>query len=239
MLFTNTYMQNSARIMCKTEAPDRLTASSPAKISLHGNNSFSMLAGPKFGCPGATEACKDCYAMKGRHHMPGVQSALAKNWLLVKQMSRHKSTTKAVSKFLDIIPTSAKIFRIHESSDFFSQWYVDVWDQVVKQKPDVKFWAYTRSFNLDYSKILTNKNFVLWASTDDYNTKEARNFVRKYCKSGVKYAYGPWEHSKKTPANSVTCPVTSKKLNVEGACEKCKLCIERNKTTKNVVFLAH
>lgn len=239
IMFTNTYMKNAAIVMYKTNVPDKLTASSPSKISLRGNNSFSMLAGPKFGCPGATEACKGCYAMKGHHFYPGVQAALAKNWLLVKQMSRHKSTNKAVSKFVDIIPAGAKVFRIHESSDFISNWYVDVWDKVIKSRPDVKFWAYTRSFNLDYSKILTNSNFTLWASTDDYNGKEANKFVRKYHKNGVKFAYGPWDHNKPTPASAVICPVTSKKLNVEGACEKCKLCIERNKTKKNIVFLKH
>jgi hypothetical protein len=235
----NTYEKNVIKIINNIGPVDRLTASSPSKISLKGNNSFSMLPGPQFGCPGATEACASCYAMKGHHHMPNVQRALAKNWLFVKQLESMNDAKRATKEILNIIPIKSKIFRIHESSDFFSQWYVDVWDEVVKSKEKILFWSYTRSFNLDFTSILANNNFVLWASADKFNLEKAKEFVDRYTKFNVRYAYGPWGHNEPIPKDSFICPTSTKKLKIEGACENCKLCVIKNRTPKHVVFLAH
>ena len=133
-----------------------ISASSISKISNHACNSFSMVAGPKYGCPGATKACNDCYATKNRHHFPCVQKKLAKNWVSVK---------------------------IHESSDFFNQWYVDRWTEVIRQRPDVMFWAYTRSFHLNFQNLVRHPNFALWASTDEFNQNDARKFIKSRFKT--------------------------------------------------------
>lgn len=226
-------------VLDNIKAPEQFTASSPAKISLKSNRAFSLPAGPVFSCPGATDACVGCYAMKNRHLFSNVQAAFAKNWLLIKKLGAKKDTSKAVQALLDIIPKDAKIFRIHESGDFYSQWYVDVWAKVVKQRPDVQFWAYTRSFQFNFNELTKQKNFALWASTDKYNEKEAKKFVRKHRKSGVKHAIGPWKHNEEIPDKSFICPVTSKKLKVDGACEKCRLCVVKKLVSKNVVFLEH
>src|SRR6266404_2799296 len=126
----NNYTKKALKIINNINIPDHLTASSPSKISLKENSAFSMLAGPEFGCPSATLACKDCYAMKKRHLFSNVQTALARNWALIKKLNKNKNTKRASEELLNIIPKSAKIFRIHESSDFFSQWYVDTWAEV-------------------------------------------------------------------------------------------------------------
>jgi len=235
----STYTKNVLKIIDNIDVPEKLTASSPSKISLKSNNSFSMIAGPEFSCPGATEACKNCYAMKGHHHMFNVQSALAKNWLLIRQFEKKKDVQGAVQALLKIIPERAKIFRIHESGDFHSQWYVDVWAEVIRRRSDINFWAYTRSFQFNYSKIIRRKNFTLWASTDEYNLKEANRFVKRYENSQVKHAYGPWKHDQEIPSNSFKCPAVTKQLSVEGACEKCMLCVVKDRVKKNVVFLEH
>lgn len=235
----NTYTKNVTKIMKKVGVPYNLTASGPSKIAKSKNNSFSMLAGPKYGCPGATPACKDCYAMKGRHQMAVVQTALGKNWRLMRNMEHNRAHKKALRMLLNIIPKNAKIFRIHESSDFYNQWYVNIWTAVIRSRPDVKFWAYTRSFHLNYQKMVRLPNFALWASTDSYNKVEATDFVKRYKRSNVKHAYGPWEHDRELPEGSFVCPVTTKKLALDGACEKCMLCVDKHRVKKNVVFLAH
>src|SRR5574337_56785 len=112
----NKYTNKALKIINNINAPSHLTASSPSKISLKENSAFSMLAGPEFGCPSATPACENCYAMKRRHIFPNVQNALAKNWLLIKALHKKRNTKKAVKELLNIIPKNAKIFRIHESS---------------------------------------------------------------------------------------------------------------------------
>jgi hypothetical protein len=216
-----------------------IKASSASKISTRKNNCFSMLAGPSFGCPGATQACLNCYAMKGNHNWPNVKISLANNWLLIKNMERNRANKKIVNQLVDIIPKDAKMFRIHESSDFYSQWYLDAWTNVVKRRKDVLFWAYTRSFNLNFQKIIRQKNFTLFASCDKYNKDIVKKFISRYKNSKIKIAYGPVEKEEKIPHNSFICPATSGKLNIAGACEKCKLCVSKYNTNKNVVFIRH
>lgn len=227
------------------DTPNSFHASAPMKISKRDNSAFSLPAGPhrKWGgrgtCPGATKACEGCYAMKGRHVFPSVQQAFVRNRLLLQKLRKNKSTGKAIDMLASMVPRSADIFRVHESGDFYSQWYVDVWTEASKLRPDVMFWAYTRSFELDFKKLAKRHNFVLWASTDEYNMKEAKRFVRKYKRYGVKHAYGPWNHNADLPENSFVCPVTNGKMELKGACEKCMLCVAKGRVKKNVVFLAH
>jgi len=220
----------------KTRVTDRFVMSSPSKISKKSHCAFSLPAGPDFSCPGATEACKECYAMKHRHLWPAVQDAFARNWKLIQSFEKKNDVFSAVIMLSGSISDS-NIFRIHESGDFYSQWYVDVWDRVIKTRKDVSFWAYTRSFDLNYGKILKNKNFMLWASADKYNLNEAEKMANRY--KAVRLAYGPINKIEDAPENSFVCPVTSKKINVEGACEKCKFCITRDAARKNVTFIKH
>jgi len=235
----SSYLESMIRSVKQTPRPDKFHMSGPLKISLKKKRAFSLPAGPKFSCPGATEACSGCYAQKDRHLWGPVQTAFAKNWRLIKYFERYGKSEEAAQQLLNQIPRDAGLFRIYESGDFHSQWAVDLWSNVVRYRPDILFWAYTRSFDLNFTSLTRNKNFALWASTDDFNTNEAKLFVRRFRKSGTKHAYGPWPHDKELPENSFVCPATSGKIDVPGACEKCKLCVIKRKTSKNIVFLAH
>lgn len=215
-----------------------LKLSHPSKISTKRKTAFSLPAGPEFSCPGATDACTDCYAKKGRHVFKTVHGAFAKNWKTVKAYEANNNVYGLAHYLANSIPDSRKIFRIHESGDFHSQFMVDVWTEVVRMRRDILFWAYTRSFHLDYSKLVRQPNFKLWASCDEYNIEKAKKFAKRYKNSRVRLAYGPWNHDKQIPNNSFVCPVTNGKLNVSGACEKCMLCVA-DRTKKNVVFLTH
>lgn len=223
----------------KTCIPKAFKLSGPQKISLQNRCAFSIPAGPKFGCPGATKACESCYAQKSRHLWHPVQKVFAENWRLLRKLEQLGQTDKAAEALLTQLRPNAEIFRLYESGDFHSQWTIDVWAEVVKGRRDISFWAYTRSFHLNFTNLTRNPNFALWASTDNYNLNEAKKFVRRFRKSGVKHAYGPWDHAAELPSNSFICPVTSKVMDVNGACEKCKLCVIKKKTHKHVVFLAH
>ena len=60
-----------------------------------------------------------------------------------------------------------RIFRIHESGDFFSQEYFDAWLETANRRPDILFYAYTTS--VPYwverkAKVAATKNFRLVAS---------------------------------------------------------------------------
>lgn len=233
------YLESMKRVISETRISNEFSLSTPQKISKKKNCSFSLPAGSKYSCIGATKACKLCYAMHKRHCFYSVQRSLAKNWQLMKKLERYKKDKLAVKMLLQKIPKNIDLFRIHSSGDFHSQWAIDVWAEIIKQKKDIKFWAYTRSFNLNFTKLTRNKNFSLWASTDDFNYAEAKKFVRQYRKSGTKHAYGPWQHDQKIPSKSVICPATNGKINILGACEKCMLCVIKKRINKNIVFLAH
>lgn len=49
------------------------------------------------------------------------------------------------SVLLDLLPTNATMVRIHAAGDFFSQAYFDGWLIVAEQRPDIAFWAFTKS----------------------------------------------------------------------------------------------
>ena len=43
------------------------------------------------------------------------------------------------------LPSDAQVVRIHVSGDFFSESYFLAWSDTAKARPDVKFYAYTKS----------------------------------------------------------------------------------------------
>lgn len=210
--------------------------STPSKIAGTKPFAFSLPAGPDFTCPGATEACRNCYAQKGRHVFPNVQKALIKNWHTLSFYARNNDINGAASALLDSISSSAPLFRIHESGDFNSQFAIEVWTEVAKQRPETKFWFYTRSFKLNFQKLIELPNVTGWASTDPFNATEAKVFADKH---KMKQAFGPWKHEAALPTNSFVCPATNGKLKLEAACSNCQLCVVKDRTKKNVVFLGH
>ena len=54
------------------------------------------------------------------------------------------------------------VVRIHSSGDFFSQYYIDKWAELIAKFPNVRFYAYTKVDHIfDFSKIEALKNFNL------------------------------------------------------------------------------
>lgn len=75
------------------------------------------------------------------------------------------------------LPDKCKSVRIHASGDFFSQKYFDLWLKVIKDNPEVEFWAYTKSLKYWVNRL--NKipdNFVLTASYGGRND----DLIEKY-----------------------------------------------------------
>ena len=221
-----------------TETPTDIKMSSPMKISKKPNSAFSLPAGKDFSCIGETSACaKDCYARKGNHFRHGVQKNFLNNFLFLKEAEKNNDAQLAVDTILKHIPENAALMRIHESGDFYSQWYVNVWEQVAIARPQTKFWFYTRSFDLDFSSISQLDNMACWASTDGENLKKAEEFVS--ANKQFRHAYGPINDEDEVPENTVICPATSGRLNVAGACSVCKLCVDKTKFKKHIGFKKH
>jgi len=94
-------------------------------------------------CPGKTIECaKDCYAYRLMRIYPSVGRKYDRNETFAK--------ANAADFFLHMvneIPRDCQ-FRIHVSGDFFSPSYVKRWVAIAKARPDVTFYAYTRSWRI-------------------------------------------------------------------------------------------
>jgi len=210
------------------------------KVSFERNNTFAISPGPDFSCPGATEACKDCYATKNRHYFKNVMSAHYLNFVTMQEAMKDDDLYNNIVNDLYNKIKNKKIFRIHESGDFFSQGYINLWDNVIKECSETKFWTFTRSFNFDYSHILKNENFKLLASVDDYNKKEGLEFTEKY---NILIGFGPVEFKPDKISDliedhkSSICPLTLKDHNYSKL--RCSICGHCQNGKGNVVFIKH
>lgn len=108
-----------------------------------------------------------CYAASQEAMYPSVRESRWKNFDLLKKAKTKKDIEKLI---LESLPKDAKIVRLHSSGDFYSQDYFDAWLSVAKQKPDVIFYAYTKSLNY-WEKMINEipSNFKLTASEGGKN----------------------------------------------------------------------
>ena len=239
MNYNPSYKKNVLRVLA--DDADKISFgfqfSAPSKIAGSSRRwAFSLPAGPDFTCPGATESCRNCYAQKGFHQFYSPQKVFLKNWITMSYFARNNDVAGAADLLITAMPADAPVLRCHESGDFSDQFAIQVWTEVARQKPNTKFWFYTRSFNLDFTELVSLPNVNGWVSTDPHNTEAATTFAAKY---NMKQAWGPWKHDQPLPPKSFACPATTKKLATESACFKCQLCIHKDRTNKNVVFMEH
>lgn len=134
--------------------------------------SFSLTAGVT--CPGESGGCEGCYAKRGNmgmfHQKPG--GRYDKNYQACIQALKVSVTELALALVEAIDATKSKTIRIHDSGDFFSPAYVSAWIIATTLRPEVKFWAYTRSWRVkpisDKLDVLAGRpNVSLWRSTDN------------------------------------------------------------------------
>ncbi len=138
---------------------------------------WSLIAGLAAICIGATSACLEvCYAMRSHYRYKTVQDSLYKNYEL--------SLTDFFVGFIlgCLFLFKIRIARIHASGDFYSPEYVGKWTEIAQRRPDVTFYAYTRSWrNRDgslnepmlqaFTTLAALPNVRLWYSCDK-NTGE-------------------------------------------------------------------
>ncbi len=142
---------------------------------------FSTLSG--YNCPGA----KDCQSFavqdeNGKMHIedgkhtvfrcfsasqevifPAVYKSRKENTELVALAAADKQA--AVSTILSSLPAKCEVLRIHVAGDFKTQAYFDVWLEVAKSRPNILFYAYTKSLPFWIKrKDSIPVNFILTAS---------------------------------------------------------------------------
>lgn len=120
-----------------------------------GTWTFNLPSG--WSCPQARE----CLAMADRHdgkitkgkeqtypcysatteRYPAVRKQVWENFDTIK----HRKYEEIVRALLEALPSKATHVRIHGGGDFFSQNYFDAWLAVCRLRPNVQFWAFTKS----------------------------------------------------------------------------------------------
>lgn len=110
-------------------------------------------------CPNAGECAKKCYAVKSEKRYADVAASRARNFRLAKE------STELLKKKIEAKLRPGDIVRIHESGDMFNQAYLDMWNSIVADNPDIMFYTYTKTEDiLDWSSIKKHKNFNLVSS---------------------------------------------------------------------------
>lgn len=102
-----------------------------------------------------------CFAASSEAVYPNVRLARWHNFDLLKKLT----TNEASNLIIESLPKKANIVRVHVSGDFFNESYFLAWLQVAKLRPNVLFYAYTKSliYWVNYIKEIP-ANLVLNAS---------------------------------------------------------------------------
>lgn len=121
---------------------------------------YSRAPGPT--CPGASSWCAaTCYAKRPFNRYVGTREQWSRN---------------ATEQFAPLLPPPRKDgrpikLRIHVSGDFDTAPYIRSWVKVLRERPDVQAWAYTRSWRVPrlrkaLEELRSLPNMQLFASTD-------------------------------------------------------------------------
>lgn len=163
-------------------------------VSAIGANSFGLPSGKAFSCPGQTAFCERiCYAGKLEKIYSGVRNILTHNWDLLKDATLD-TMVSLLGAMLDEFSneTHALIakgkdasfdFRIHWDGDFFSRDYAEAWAIVIRNRPEIRFWVYTRSFYapVNVIDILAGiDNLTVYLSADKDNIVIANEVAAQF-----------------------------------------------------------
>jgi hypothetical protein len=128
----------------------KLLSKSNSKLYKDGILTFGLPAGKT--CPGAG-ACKAiCYAQKGCYRFKNVKAVQEARLEVTKQDDFARLISLEIFKH----KKAPKAIRIHDSGDFYSQEYLNKWVLIAHKNPDIIFYAYTKSLDLDFSKRPAN-----------------------------------------------------------------------------------
>ena len=119
-----------------------------------------------------------CFAASAEAVYPNVRIARWHNFDLLKKLN----SNEAADLILNSLPKKANIVRIHVSGDFFNESYFLAWLQVAKLRPNVLFYAYTKSliYWVNYIKEIPS-NLVL-------NASEGGKLDAQISEHGLKFA---------------------------------------------------
>lgn len=226
--------------------------SSDRKVRLYPTqlNSFGTTPGrPEDGgtCPGATlgeggcahikkgRKTPTCYVVGLMRFFKGVKTVLDNNRDVLSDKTQGELREIFTDEFRRFYyteksrgNTSILHYRIHWSGDVPTPEYAYALADAVMEVPEVSFWGYTRSmFTVPIMAGIPNLRWYI--SVDPDNEAEVMPVYEKWKDQGnIHLAWMGKENPCREgdfPHRLVACPVDNKKMELEGACHKCKLCL--------------
>jgi len=141
-------------------------------------------------CPSAGICASVCYARNGTYLFSNVLAAHTRNlqlviddhlaWreMMITELHQTRFTRPAPPRLLPIsydliaddwlrhwCETGTPAIRIHDSGDFFADWYLDDWLYIARQTPAIMFYAYTKEIEMLQTASDIPANFRWLAST--------------------------------------------------------------------------
>lgn len=221
----------------------KLTNNSKVRFFDKHDNTFSLASGlPEHGgtCLNATVGEGGCV---GKCYDVNLRK-LYKNYKAVEDYNTQLVLTQPYRTQLRIIESSIDkwllnggdkepYFRIHTGGEFFNLSYTKAWRRAIENKPDVQFWAYTRS--LFAVPILASlKNLTLMLSCDPVNKDKVLELYnskyKDYPNIAVAWMGNTTPEDMPSDRQLLVCPEVTgklKKLDKKGACARCRACIDR------------
>jgi hypothetical protein len=120
--------------------------------------------GEKFNtCPNAGVCAGFCYAKTGTYmfsnvrkaHIEKLELVLYKTDLWVAMMLEELSKKKYSGKYI----------RIHDAGDFFAEWYLLKWIEIINKNKNINFYAYTKEVSLikRNSKVIPDNLIIIYS----------------------------------------------------------------------------
>jgi hypothetical protein len=107
-------------------------------------------------CPNAGACAKGCYALAGAYRFSNVAQAFER------RLAATQSDLFIDAMLSDIDKQRAERIRIHDSGDFYNEEYLDRWLKIMRARPNVEFYAYTKMISIfNRRKADLPKNFTL------------------------------------------------------------------------------
>ena len=179
-----------------------------------GKSILTFSIPPVITCIGSTPHCREiCYGLKGRLIFKKAKDAFWENFIASMKADFVEEMTKAIMRKLK--RGDVKAFRIHFVGDFYNQAYLNNWKEIARIFPDLRFAAWTKSWQLDFSGRPENMN-VFYSIVKD--TVVVNPTIHRYC---ILDEEGKYLKRK----DVFVCPYPDIK---EGACEQCWACYRDN-----------
>ena len=197
----------------------------------HYDSVFIWNMPPFVTCPGCSAWCySHCYNADKRSNVYPIQKWCENWWIYLNRQNELKARIK-----LQLDQAQGRVaVRIHSSGDFFSNEYINFWIDIISEYPEVKFWAYTRSWAVDNLKgeierLHELQNMSLYASYDATMSKTPPVFPKSYVFDNTNGLI-EFTHT----FGGAVCPEQFGKVS---SCADCGLCM--TKTHKDILFVLH